>query len=215
MALGGALRAAIKAADWVSAARESRRRARALADLNARGGIRGRSVSPGRYLESRGVDVEGMLSPGTGDPYMDFVGPYPSGFVASAPRGGGVVVANGFGNRSVFTGSGFDQRFPRGLEGTESAPLFGTRNPIEAPYEGVSVLRTPSMAAGDLDRLTAAGLPEDLSLYGDYYAPIPVSGFPTDFDVPRVFGGQSSGYTNFFNPFRTSRPRYFFNDIPF
>ena len=54
MAIGGALRAALRAGNWARTAVESRRRARALADLNARGGIRG----TGRMNTSleRGID---------------------------------------------------------------------------------------------------------------------------------------------------------------
>jgi len=63
MAIGGALRAAMKAGNWASAARESRRRARALAELNARGGIRG----TGRMNASleRGID-DGTWARGPG-----------------------------------------------------------------------------------------------------------------------------------------------------
>lgn len=209
MAVGGALRAAIKAGNWVSAARESRRRARALADLNRRGGIsnaslgpRGRSFLPdgGPFNDAyEGVDTRRGLD--WGDTLISGEGRSPRGaWVEEFPEG----AFSRYGSRTLY---------PSGRDFIARQPGLRMR-PIEAPYEGVSVLRTPSMAAGDLDRLTAAGLPEDLSLYGDYYAPIPVSGFPTDFAVPRVFGGDSRGYSPFVTPF-PNRPRYFFNDIPF
>lgn len=84
MAVGGALRAAIRAGNWVSAARESRRRARALADLNASGGIRGSSQMDS--LWNRGFDQP--FGPG-------------AAMVGRAPRGADVIGNEATGARFV------------------------------------------------------------------------------------------------------------------
>ena len=55
MAIGGALRAALRAGNWAKTAMESRRRARALADLNAKGGIQQRNVGPAQWMRDQGM----------------------------------------------------------------------------------------------------------------------------------------------------------------
>lgn len=219
------IRLALQAGNIRDALRLSRE-ARALNNLNATGGVRrpGRASEASEYLRNQGVDVDAMTSPGTGDPYMDFVGPYPSGFVATAPRGGGVVVDSGSGSRSVFTGSGFDQRFPRGLEGTESAPIFGTRNPIEAPYEGFRAFNGVEEYVPDwVGRGNAPAVDQPwLESHGYYDAYRPydpmdpeLMGYTGYMNVPPVFGGAGpygDPMTAFTRSYRRP-PRYSFDDI--
>ena len=135
MAIGGALRAALKAGNFTSAARESRRRARALAELNASGGIGrpGRARGADDYLRSRGVDVDSMTAPGTGNPYMDWVDEDFGPTFSDNPFGG--VNFYNRGNRMRFAGEGADYNLPATLP-TGSR----YRGPIQAPYEGVRVL---------------------------------------------------------------------------
>ena len=118
MAIGGALRAAIKAADWVNVARESRRRARALADLNARGGIRG--SAPMRF------GVEGG-DPATVGRMVDR-GFYPDMYAwdAPGPRGNTVFLNPRTGAREILAPD--FRRAPSG------------QRLIQAPYEGFRVL---------------------------------------------------------------------------
>ena len=79
MAVGGALRAAIKAGNWASAARESRRRARALAQLNASGGVGNNTNRKGvygaiDYLNRTGVE------PAANQRFMDTGQMYPGDY---------------------------------------------------------------------------------------------------------------------------------------
>jgi hypothetical protein len=135
MAIGGALRAAIKAGNWTSAARESRRRARALAELNLRGGVGrpGRARGADEYLRGRGVDVDAMTAPGTGNPYMDWVEEDFGPIYSDNPFGG----VNFFdrGRTMRFGGEGAAYNLPATLPA-------GSRysGPIQAPYEGFRVI---------------------------------------------------------------------------
>lgn len=138
MALGGVLRAALRAGDWARAAAQSRRQARALRSFSPEFGT-GRGTSAEDFLRSRGVDVEGMLAPGTGNPYMDWVSG-PTNYMpdyASSPFGG-VVQRGLLGSRSRFGGVGFDYNFPRGIDDVNPYQEF--RGPIVAPYEGFRAL---------------------------------------------------------------------------
>jgi hypothetical protein len=109
MAVGGALRAAIKAGRFGAAGRESRRQARALQSLNQNNSFDYQRMLP---LEERGF--ERMSGMGYG----------------ATPRGNAVVVDPATGRRTVLP-----QNFDDFIEGQ---PARG-RNPIEAPYEGVRV----------------------------------------------------------------------------
>jgi hypothetical protein len=134
MAIGGALRAAIKAGNFVKVASESRRRARALAELNARGGIGrpGRARGADEYLRGRGVDVDAMTAPRTGNPYADWVEEDFGPIFSDSPFGG----VNFFdrGRTMKFGGEGARYNLPMTLP-------TGSRyqGPIQAPYEGMRV----------------------------------------------------------------------------
>jgi hypothetical protein len=115
MAIGGALRAAMRAGNWAKTAMESRRRAAALADLNARGGIRGSGGMrfPGDYADEATIGTlqsRGFL-------------PNRNGWDAPGPRGGTVFANEYTGAREVLP-----------------PPYMGRPGPIEAPYEGMRVL---------------------------------------------------------------------------
>jgi hypothetical protein len=186
MAIGGALRAALKAGDFVQAAMQSRRAARALSDMNRRGGLSSAGGDATDFLGSRGFDTRAMTAPGTGNPYMDWTEPMiDPGLPAFADSlGGGYVLEMPRGGRQRFDGVAANMQLGR-------RSGFGG---IQAPYEGVGKYNTRFDAAEDLDRLTRAGFPEDLSLLGDYWqTPRPISGYPTDIDVPRAFGGYGTG----------------------
>jgi hypothetical protein len=110
MAIGGALRAALRAGDFVKTAAESRRRARALADLNARGGIRGPVMDTGEGLVARGFD------------FFEDGGRFARGSTSPNRPRFDVIRDPATGNRRVYPN-------PPGLRS----------NPIEAPYEGFRV----------------------------------------------------------------------------
>ena len=109
MAIGGALRAAIRAGRFGTAARESRQRARALRSLNATGGVG--NFQRRLPLEERGF--ERMSGFGYGE----------------TPRGNALVDNTFTGTRTVMPQGLDDYMFARPLP----------RSPIEAPYEGVRV----------------------------------------------------------------------------
>lgn len=112
MAVGGALRAAIRAGRFGVAGRESRRQARALASLNQGGPLGSRTGSPFPFPgPERGFDPARVAGQAFGE----------------SPRGAAVVVDSNTGRRVVLP-----QSFDDFIEG---APM--TRGPIEAPYEGV------------------------------------------------------------------------------
>lgn len=113
MAIGGALRAAMKAGNWASAARESRRRAAALAELNIGGGLK--STGRSRNIQLNDVyevdDIPGLMGGGIG---------------ARSSTPGGRTLFRGMENtenRMTYN----PQMLNRGY------------NPIQAPYEGVRV----------------------------------------------------------------------------
>ena len=195
MAIGGALRAALRAGNWAKTAMESRRRARALADLNARGGIRGPVMDTGEGLAARGFDFfedGGRFARGTSSP--------------NRPRFD-VIRDPATGNRRVYP----------------NPPGFGT-NPIQAPYEGFRVFPAdgldPSpqwMGRGrapwtDQPWMESHGFP-------DYYRPYDpmnpeVFGDLSYLRVPPAFGGAPAG------PLPAQRPavpptRFSFNDYFF
>ena len=121
MAIGGSLRAAMKAGNWAKAAMESRRRARALADLNARGGIRGgegmRFARAGEGTSERTLDslIDRGFQP---DMYA---------WNATGLRGNQVFLDPKTGARTIFPPD----------PNWSMTPNF--RNPIESPFEGVRV----------------------------------------------------------------------------
>jgi hypothetical protein len=152
MAIGGALRAALRAGDFVKTAAESRRRARALADLNVRGGIGnpGRARGADEFLRRQGVDVDGMIAPGTGDPYMDWVSGGRTNVMPAyteSPFGGLVFesrssnpFAPGSRGRTRVSGDAIDYNLQRGVDGgLGNRAYMYSGGPIEAPYEGFRV----------------------------------------------------------------------------
>jgi len=107
MAVGGALRAALRAGRFGTAARESRRQARAVRSINERGGFR-MAPEPSSSLEMRGYDR--FMGQGYGE----------------TARGNAVIFDPYTGARTVLP-----QTLDDALTG---APM--PRGPIEAPYEG-------------------------------------------------------------------------------
>jgi hypothetical protein len=114
MAIGGALRAAIRAGRFDVARRESRRHARALASLNETGPVGARTSSPIPFPGvERGFDPARVAGQAFG----------------ASPRGAAVVVDPSTGRRVVLP-----QAFDDFIEGV---PM--PRSPIRAPYEGMRV----------------------------------------------------------------------------
>lgn len=186
MAIGGALRAALKAGNFVKVASESRRRARALAELNARGGIRGTGIRENvssEMLFDRGY-AYGVVPPSrmemAGLPLENNGLPFAYTPRNTPPSGRANYVNPETGARATFAP---DVGLPR----------YG--NPIEAPYEGVRVWNPrndyfdatpPWMGRG------RAPLP-DVPLLDEYgYPGMFASAFdPYSVNVPRAFGGIS------------------------
>jgi len=108
MAVGGALRAALRAGRFGTAARESRRQARAVRSINERGGFR-MAPEPSSSLEMRGYDR--FMGQGYGE----------------TARGNAVIFDPYTGARTVLP-----QTLDDALTG---APM--PRGPVAAPYEGV------------------------------------------------------------------------------
>ena len=208
MAIGGALRAAIRAGRFGTAARESRQRARALRSLNATGGV---GNYPRRLpLEERGF--ERMSGFGYGE----------------TPRGNALVDNTFTGTRTVMPQGLDDYMFARPLP----------RSPIEAPYEGVRVwpgTRLPgfgeSMQVGAVPggtmRSTRPGVPfsvgEAPPWLGRGPVPAPTTGrfFPRDMSYG---GGRMYDFEmgplqgqQFFAPSIPvpALPRFYFDDIAF
>lgn len=195
MAIGGALRAAIKAGNWASAARESRRRARALADLNLRGGISNASLGPRSQGFRRGItynDQYGSFEDASRGMDWDDLGLFGEG---RTPRGNMVTEWPGgnFGGRIV--DPPMNLMLPR-------QPRAGMR-PIEAPYEGMRVL------PGRVNRYGDTPLPpgpwqgrgqgtqwgelpidgEPSGMFGTYFSPIRETFFPRPARLPFVEPG--------------------------
>ena len=184
MAIGGALRAALRAGNWARTAVESRRRARALADLNARGGIRGPVMDTGEGLAARGFDVfdgGGGFAIGSSSP--------------NRPRFN-VIRDPATGNRQVYA----------------NPPGFRA-NPIEAPYEGFRVWPrgtrsffglTGDMPAGNVaGPFMGRGVP-NFSYRADGANPA----------IPRAFGGTFNWPAGgAVNPPGPRHSRFFFDDF--
>lgn len=119
MAVGGALRAAIRAGRFGVAGRESRRQARALASLNQGGPLGSRTGSRFPFpSQERGFDPARFGGQAFGE----------------SPRGAAVVVDSNTGRRVVLP-----QSFDDFMAGTPMA-----RGPIAAPYEGVRTWNDPA-----------------------------------------------------------------------
>lgn len=165
MAVGGVLRAALRAGNWARAAAQSRRQARALAQLSEGfSAPRGRMGPEGAvdYLSARGVDPA-----------------FPAQF---APMAGGRMFRGPFGRDTFLSDAG-----------GRLSQARGQYSPIVAPYEGFGTMTSPAQRAGMLDDLTAAGLPEDPMLYDPnyFYGPRQVfSRFPWDQNIPRGIVGR-------------------------
>jgi len=113
MAIGGALRSAIKLGRFSVAARESRRQARILQSAFP-DGARGLDPQRGRMLPLEERGFERMMGQGYG----------------GTARGNAIVVDPASGRRIVV-----NQNFDDFMEGLPA----GGRGPIEAPYEGMRV----------------------------------------------------------------------------
>lgn len=204
MAIGGALRAAMKAGNWAKTAMESRRRAAALADLNARGGITQSGLSPANYLRRQGVE------PGPS---------VPMGGIAESPFGGRRIVMDPGGGRSTapsFVGPS-----------TRSRPMG---SPIEAPYEGFRVL--PGRVDRMGDTFSPPG-PWQGRGRGTEWLELPIDGGPpySSGSYFEPFRGNNILFPERLNSFEWTRfgqyprptpasrnfnvesPRYFFDDI--
>lgn len=121
MAIGGALRAALKAGQWARAASESRRQARLLRGFSADFGERSGRVGPEGaldFLNRQGVD------PAYNAPYRDM--------------GGGVREFGGVGGRRVEVG-------PGGRRYVAAPEMY---SPIVSPYEGGRALTSPARMFG-------------------------------------------------------------------
>lgn len=191
MALGGALRAALRAGDWARAAAQSRRQARALRSFSPEFGERPRR-SANEFLRSRGVDVPA-------DRYVPFE-------EIPAQLGGG------FGARGMTSDGRVVFTRDLGMEGPTQRFSYNPDilrpgySPIASPYEGMRVL------PGSYD----ARYGETMSRPGPWmgrgrgteWAELPLDGsYPYDsgsyfeqFPGPRM--------TNLSNPFDGYRPSF-------
>jgi hypothetical protein len=207
MAVGGALRAALRAGRFGTAARESRRQARAVRSINERGGFR-MAPEPSSSLEMRGYDR--FMGQGYGE----------------TARGNAVIFDPYTGARTVLP-----QTLDDALTG---APM--PRGPIEAPYEGFRVwpgTRLPGFGEemqvgavpGGTMRSMKAGVPFSVGQappwIGRGSAPTPTTGrfFPRDMSYG---GGRMYDYEmgplqgqQFFAPSAPvpALPRYSFDDF--
>jgi len=150
----GALRAAIRAGNIRNILKVSRE-ASALRGINSAGGLTSTGGDAGDFLRGRGVDVDAMTAPGTGNPYADwtssqmdpglpaFADSLGGGYVLEGPRGGrqrfdGVAANMQLGRNEGF--GGIDSRF----EGMRTWPTvqddaIGMRRPLSPttpPWQG-------------------------------------------------------------------------------
>jgi hypothetical protein len=198
MAIGGALRAAMKAGNWIKVASESRRRARALADLNVRGGIRGPVMDTGEGLVARGFD------------FFEGGGRFARGSTSPNRPRFDVIRDPATGNRRVYPN-------PPGLR----------TNPIEAPYEGFRTFpqmgyNEPSSFMGRGRAPSFRNVPEpryydqgtDVFAEPFVFDPLGLNSF---MNVPRAFGGNPGmgPAPRKRSPIFGGRPRIFFDDYSF
>lgn len=189
MNFGGLLRQAIKSGEFRRVVEVSRelmdagRRDRALADLNARGGITGSGMSPSRYLRGQGIDPwESVPAGGIHE------SPFGARRISDGPHGGRVTHGSYIG------------------PSTRSKTMG---NPIEAPYEGMRVIpggtrmgepatdwgfsQPPSKWMGRGQGTSwEYGFPrgEALETTGPWeWGPDDMSYFPTDWGYSSGFGG--------------------------
>jgi hypothetical protein len=225
MAVGGALRAAIRAGRFSAAARESRQQARALRSLNESGF--------GQYVASGGGGRLPMGERGFSYRPGQFYGEGVGGQVVTAPPmgGGRASMPMGFGQYEAPSGS----------------PM---RQPIQAPYEGMRAWPTeiPSEYPGFLSRTAMSrnaappwfgrGTPrmvDENRVVNAYNQPMsqqvfrpigdrstvayvehpqfPGFRFSTtdDYSVPPAFGGPAFRIPMFGNT--PTQPTYFFDDL--
>lgn len=175
MAVGGALRAAMKAGNFVKVASESRRRARALAELNARGGIRGSS------------QMDSLWNRGFEQPFA------PGGLMSGyTPRGHHVI-----GNEA--TGARFVRDFQHSpiqapYEGVRTFPQSGYNEP--SPFMGRG--RAPSFR----DVLEPRNYGDGADFIAEPFVFDPF-GNNSFMNVPRAFGGTAnynSGFASRYSP---------------
>ena len=184
MAIGGSLRAAMKAGNWAKAAMESRRRARALADLNARGGIRGtgirENVSPEALFErGYGYGVTPPFSREMSNLPLENNGlPFAYTTRNMPPSGRTNYVNPETGARATFA---------------RDVGLSRYGNPIEAPFEGFRVL--PQGPMNRAEGITNAewfrrfgSLPEQPTMPWQGRGPAPMY----DFDPGGWYGGMNN-----------------------
>ena len=199
MAIGGALRSAIKLGRFSVAARESRRQARILQSAFP-DGARGLDPQRGRMLPLEERGFERMMGQGYG----------------GTARGNAIVVDPASGRRIVV-----NQNFDDFMEGLPA----GGRGPIEAPYEGFRVFRVdgvqdsvpPWMGRGRAP-LTDQPYIDDIISMPDAYAPYnprnpEVFGDLSYLRVPSAFGGAAPYPMPSLRPAYRNPPRYSFDDI--
>jgi hypothetical protein len=191
-------------------------RERALNDMNARGGIEGPRLDAREYLDSRGVDVNAMTAPGTGNPYSDFSqSPYYINPPSSADSPfGGVVVEGPSGSRTRYSGSALDYNFPRGFP--QWVPPGQRRGQsMQSPYEGT---RTWGEYGQAPSRWSGGGEPpfmSDMDPYFDDYVrfapvmPDEAARYGDQSNVPYAFGGDSM-----YAPRRTPYPYPYYQGEP-
>lgn len=158
MAIGGALRAAIRAGRFNVAGRESRRQARALASLNEGGPLGGRTGSPFPFPgPERGFDPARFGGQAFGE----------------SSRGAAVVVDSNTGRRVVLP-----QSFDDFMAGTPMA-----RGPIASPFEGFRAAGyDPNYSMiGGLERVGGEMSPIPRA----FRAPVPFSPRPLQLQPPR------------------------------
>ena len=189
MAIGGSLRAALRAGNWAKTAMESRRRARALADLNARGGVGGRGGRSGPegaidYLRNTGVDpAANQRFMDTGQMYAgDFNPAFESGRLFGYDMPGGRI--------------GFLDPVTRSRQ--TQAWRGGAPDPIQAPYEGFRVLPEGGRYDARYGEYSGRGRPGPWQGRGrgTNWGELPVNGFDAadgsyfeQFPGPRPLGG--------------------------
>ncbi len=187
MAIGGALRSAIRLGRFSVAARESRRQARVLQSAFP-DGARGLDPQQGRMLPLEERGFERIMGQGFG----------------GSAQGNAVVVDPASGRRIVV-----NQNFDDFMEGLPA----GRRGPIEAPYEG---MRTWPMEDGFPNTLETvpgwmgrgrAPHSRGTSLYSDYYGEELPSAFPRSLYDTSIYMNEPYGNVP---GLRNTVPRGFF-----
>lgn len=200
MAIGGALRAALKAGDFVQAAVQSRRAARALSELNASGGIRGtgeRFVPSSEEFAQRGFTTRmtpPFNTPGEANLPLNNFGVSEAYFPSPLTRGRASA-------RKIFVNpeTGARSTYNQNLLESGFEPIRTRPNPIQAPYEGFRTFPrsgynepSPFMGRGRAPSFRDVAEPRNYGDGFDFFAepfvfdPLGNNSF---MNVPRAFGG--------------------------